>query len=253
MRLRERRRLLASSAVPTTPVISPPAPTGLGNELWGILEFPRLLLRLPFLATQARGNGQPVLVLPGYGASDASTVVLRQYLRFLGWEACGWELGRNHGDVPALLPQVVARLEALADTHGQPVRLVGWSLGGYLAREAARERPHLACSVITLGSPVVGGPKYTVIAPAYRSRGIDLDELEATIDARNRTPLPVPVTAVYSRHDAVVAWEACIDRWSASVEHVEVTASHFGLGFAPDVLAIVADRLRRHGATASPQ
>ncbi len=180
-------------------------------------------------------------------------MVLRSYLRFLGWEACGWDLGRNHGDVPNLLPQVVARVEALAREYGQPVRLVGWSLGGYLAREAARERLDLACGVITLGSLVVGGPKYTVVAPVYRSRGVDLDELEATIDARNRTPPPVPVTAVYSRHDAVVAWEACIDHWSGSVEHVEVTTSHLGLGFAPDVLAIVADRLRRHRADVSAE
>lgn len=225
--------------------ITPPATTALTNELWGILELPRLLLRLPHLAVQPRGGGEPVLVLPGYGAGDGSTAVLRGYLSLLGWNAIGWNLGRNHGDVPALLPQVVACVERAAEAHGQPVRLVGWSLGGYLAREAARERPALVTRVVTLGSPVVGGPKYTAVAPAYRRLGIDLDAIETEIDARNRTPLPVQITAVYSRHDGIVAWEACIDHWSEAVEHVEVTTTHLGLGFAPEVLAIVAERLAR--------
>jgi pimeloyl-ACP methyl ester carboxylesterase len=95
------------------------------------------------------------------------------------------------------------------------VRLIGWSLGGYLAREAARDCPDLVHQVITLRSPVVGGPKYTLVAEAYRRRGIDLDEVEAQVEARNSVPLRTPVVAIYSRNDAVVEWEACIDRHCA--------------------------------------
>jgi pimeloyl-ACP methyl ester carboxylesterase len=218
---------------------------GLLAEARGLLELPNLLFQFPNLARQPRGRGQRVLVLPGYGAGDASTVVLRAYVRFLGYQPQGWGLGRNNGEVPDLLPRVAERLEALAREEGRAIGIIGWSLGGYLAREAARERPRAAHQVITLGSPVVGGPKYTAVAEAYRRRGIDLDAIEAEVAARNRQPLETPVTAVYSRSDGVVAWQACIDRHARNVEHVEVETTHLGLGFSPEVFRIIAERLAR--------
>lgn len=223
----------------------PPSVWGLLKESRGFLEFPRLLLEFPDLARQPKGQGEPVLVLPGYGGSDASTFVLVQYLRFLGYEARGWKLGRNHGRVQKLVPRVMRRLEQIAQKSKQPVRFVGWSLGGYIAREVARERPDLVDQVITLGTPVVGGPKYTMVAEAYRRQGVDLDEVEAAVAARYDNPLKVPVTAIYSRSDQVVAWQACIDHHSPSVDHIEVKTTHFGLGFAPEVYRIIADRLAR--------
>jgi pimeloyl-ACP methyl ester carboxylesterase len=185
-----------------------------------------------------------VLVLPGYGAGDVSTLLLRNYLRFLGYDARGWALGRNTGNVRGLLPRILDALDATAREAGAPVRMVGWSLGGYLAREAARERPDLVQQVITLGSPVIGGPKYTLAAESYRRRGLDLDEVERQVAARNAVPLRTPVVAIYSRADAVVAWEACIDEHCADVEHVEVSTTHLGLGFSPEVFVIIARRLK---------
>lgn len=226
-------------------VIQAPNPIGLLAEARGLLELPNLLIRFPRLSKQPRGQGQRVLVLPGYGAGDASTAVLRAYVRFLGYQPRGWGLGRNTGEVPELLPRVGERLEELAREEGGPIGLIGWSLGGYLAREAARERPRAARQVITLGSPVVGGPKYTAVASAYRRRGVDLDAIEAEVAARNRQPLETPVTAVYSRSDGVVAWQACIDRHAQNVEHVEVETAHLGLGFSPAVFEIIAERLAR--------
>ena len=105
--------------------------------------------------------------------------------------------------------------------------------------------PHQIRQVITLGSPVVGGPKYTAVAEAFSRRGLDLDEVEAEVAARNRQPLETPVTAVYSRSDGVVAWQACIDRHGSNVEHVEVETTHLGLGISPDVFEIIAERLAR--------
>lgn len=230
-----------------TEVIRAPSPTRLLGEVRGLLEFPRLLVEFPALARQPRGRGQCVMVLPGYGAGDASTGVLRAYLRFLGYRPQGWGLGRNNGEVSDLLPRVADRLETLARDEGRAILLIGWSLGGYLAREAARERPRAVHQVITLGSPVVGGPKYTAVAGAYRRRGIDLDALETVVAARNRQPLETPVTAIYSRSDGVVAWQACIDSHSTNVEHVEVETTHLGLGFSPDVFQIIAERLARRG------
>ena len=223
--------------------LKPPSSAGALREAFGVLELPRLLLRAPQLARQPQGKGEPVVVLPGFGAGDMSTLVLRSYLRMLGYDARGWTLGRNSGDVRHLLPRVLASLAAIARESQTEVRLIGWSLGGYIAREAARERPDLVDRVITMGSPVVGGPKYTLAAHAYRRRGFDLDAIEAAIHARNSNPLRIPVTAIYSRNDGVVAWQACIDRHCANVEHVEVSSTHLGLGFAPDVYEIVAQRL----------
>jgi hypothetical protein len=199
----------------------------------------------PSLASQPRGSGEPVIVLPGYGASDASTFVLRSYLGLLGYDVRGWGLGRNGGDVRALVPKVIDRVAELEDEAAAPVSLVGWSLGGVIARETARERPDLVARVMTLGSPVVGGPKYTLVADTYRRRGFDLDAIEAAVAERNRIPLEVPVTAIFSRNDGVVAWRACLDESGGDVEHVEVTTTHLGLGFAPEVFLIIAQRLAR--------
>jgi pimeloyl-ACP methyl ester carboxylesterase len=220
-----------------------PHPSGMIGELRGLLELPKLLFRFPALARQPRGNGQPVLVLPGYGAGDISTALLQAYLRFLGYRVRGWGRGRNRGDVRDLMPRVLKRLISLARKSGQEVHLIGWSLGGYLAREAARDKPELVHSVITLGTPVVGGPKYTVVAHRFHRRGIDMDAMEAEVELRNRILLRTPVTAIYSRKDAIVAWRACIDHNGSNVEHVEVRTTHLGFGFSPEVYKIIAQRL----------
>ncbi|MDJ0867556.1 MAG: hypothetical protein QNK03_15720 [Myxococcota bacterium] len=224
-----------------------PSPTPLYRMLregLALAELPRLALRAPELARQPRGAGEPVLVMPGFGAGDASTAPLRAYLGLLGYRVRGWGLGLNGGDVPSLIPEVAARTRRLAERARRPVRLVGWSLGGVLAREAAREEPGAVECVVTLGSPVVGGPKYTTVGALYARRGYDLDEIERAVEERNRAePLRVPVTAIYSRGDGVVDWKACIDPWSPGVEHVEVGSTHVGLGFSPDVYRIVAQRL----------
>ena len=67
--------------------------------------------------------------------------------------------------------------------------------------------------------------------------------LSVEVEERNRRPIEAPVLAIYSRSDAVVAWQACIDRSSRNVEHVEVETTHVGLGFSPEVFELVARRL----------
>ncbi len=127
---------------------------------------------------------------------------------------------------------------------GRPISLVGWSLGGYLAREIARDLPSRVERVVSFGSPVIGGPKYTTAGRVYERRGIDVDQIERTVEERKRVPLRVPVTAIYSRRDGVVAWQACIDNENNDlIEHIEVEATHLGLGFNPEVFRIVARRL----------
>lgn len=206
-----------------------------------------LLISLPRLRAAApRGSGEPVLVVPGFATDDGWTSPLRAFLTSIGYHAAGWGLGRNRGNVPKLLPEVVRRTERLSLEQGQPVRLVGWSLGGYLAREAARERPDLVDRVITLGAPILGGPTYTASAPMYVRRGYDLDEISAAVDEREAEPIRVPVFAIYSRSDGVVSWRACIDRFdNPLVEHHEVRSSHLGMVNSPRVFGLVADLLAR--------
>jgi alpha/beta superfamily hydrolase len=227
-----------------------PDPSRLFREARGLIEFPRLFLRFPELVWQPRGAGQPVLILPGYGGGDGSTATLKIYLKFLGYRARGWGLGRNRGDAADLLPRVLKRVSSLAHRSKQKVHLIGWSFGGYLARELARERADLIGQVITMGTPVIGGPKYTVVARRFHRRGIDLEALAAEVEMRNRVAITIPVTALYSRRDAVVAWQACIDANAQNVEHIEVRTTHFGFGFSPEVYKIIAQRLAAARASA---
>jgi pimeloyl-ACP methyl ester carboxylesterase len=226
-----------------TESLEAPHPSSLFREVRGLIELPRLLLRFPELACQPRGNGQPVLILPGYGSGDVSTALLKGYLRLLGYRARGWGLGRNNGNAVELLPRILKRLASLSRSSNRKVHLIGWSFGGYLARELARERADLIGHVVTLGTPVVGGPKYTVFAKRFQNQGIDLDALAAAIEVRNKTSMCTPVIAIYSRRDGVVAWKACIDNNGTNVEHIEVRTTHFGFGFSPDVYKIIAQRL----------
>jgi alpha-beta hydrolase superfamily lysophospholipase len=186
------------------------------------------------------GRGEIVVVLPGMGMGDFSTGTLRRYLRRRGFDARGWGLGRQRPEVWTTLPRMLARLETWAAERGEPVALVGWSLGGIVARELARLRPDLVRRVVTLGAPVVGGLKHTAIAGLFRIQGWDLDDVARRVEAANRIPIRVPVTAIWSRRDGIVAWQAAIDRDTPAVENVEVGSCHWGLGLDPDVLVRVA-------------
>ena len=183
------------------------------------------------------GDNRPVMLLPGLGAGPGSMWLIRRYLRRCGFRTWDWGQGKNHGDVATLAPRVVERLRTLTERLEEPLSLVGWSLGGYIAREVTREHPALVRRVVTIGSPVVGGPKYTSVSHIYERRGLSMDSLETATLERYATPIQRPVRAIYSEADGVVAWQACIDRSSDDVRHIRVTGTHVGLGFSKQVLA----------------
>lgn len=225
--------------------IKPPSPYGVYQEAMGLFEFFRLLRRFPDLAAQPKGKREPVLIIPGYGTSDRITSLLRFYLKYLNYRPMGWGLGRNNGKVPELLDLLAQKFMRPKTRLKQPLNLIGWSLGGYLARELARDYPEDVRQVITLGSPVIGGPKYTVTAGWYRRMGYDLDEIAAVVEERNKSPLAVPITAIYSKKDRIVSWHSCIDTFSRNVVNIEVTSRHIGMPFAPAVYRIIAKYLLR--------
>lgn len=252
-----------------------PSPFNLVCEAFSAVDMigvPAALLNASRMPTSETKRA-PVMVLPGLGAGDASTAPLRYYLRKHGYDAAGWGLGTNLGgrgmvkdfdtlaerwdidtsrphrgeaEVPALCEAVIAAVEARAGKAGAPIALVGWSLGGYLAREVARDLPDLVSTVVTMGSPVVGGPKYTSVAPLYRARGVDVDWIAEEIDKRYERPITQPITAIYSRQDGVVGWQASIDHRSPNVDHIEVAVSHMGLGLNARVWDLVLGALKKH-------
>lgn len=167
---------------------------------------------------------------------------LRAYLRWVGYDAQGWGMGVNTGNVERdseLLAEQVARYH---EETGEPVALIGWSLGGVIAREAARTVPNAVRRIVTYGTPAIGGPTYTLGADAYGEA--ENRRIRELIDGLDReSPIRVPITAIFTRRDRVVDWPACIDRRSPDVEHVEVSSTHMGMGLDPDVWEVVATRL----------
>jgi pimeloyl-ACP methyl ester carboxylesterase len=229
--------------------IRPPSRAAAWREGLAALEPARLAWHGPRLALQPRGDGRAVIVLPGFGAGDASTVAIRGYLRTLRYDARGWGVGVNNGDVELFVRAMVRTVDRLHAATGRRVPLVGWSLGGVIAREVARGHPDLVEQVITFGSPIKGGPKYTRVGAAFRSRGIDVDAVEARIAERNRIPIRVPVTAIYTKGDGVVAWQACIDDVTPGARNIEVRTTHIGLGMHHRVFVEVARALNEQRTT----
>ncbi len=198
---------------------------------------------------------------------------LRRFLGKAGYDAQGWGLGRNlagrgwtgeisdlsagwaqgernrphtgEANVPALCDQFGAEVKRRSEELGRPLALVGWSLGGYLSREAARDHPEHVNCVITLGSPLIGGAKYSFVNNRYRRRGLDVDWIAQQTVARHTVPIQCPVTSIYSKQDAIVHWSASIDRWTPGAAHHEVDCTHTALAFHAPTLMLIKTQLDR--------
>jgi pimeloyl-ACP methyl ester carboxylesterase len=151
---------------------------------------------------------------------------------------------RGEAGVPYVVDRLIGRVDEVSQASRQPIALVGWSLGGFMAREAARERPAQISQVITLGSPVIGGPKYTLAAKAFNRRQYDLDWVERVIADREERPTTVPITAVVSPSDGVVSYLAALDHHSPAVEHVRLDVAHLGLPYNGAVWSVIAKALQ---------
>lgn len=220
----------------------PPSRLLLALEVRGIWELQAFFAAYPLLMRAARGDGHAVLVLPGLSASDVSTRPLRTYLKALGYAAHGWKQGANRGPRPGVEDAIDARITELAEGHGRKVSLIGWSLGGVLAREAARRAPKSVRQVITLGSPFANEPKASNAWQLYEAlSGRQVDDWPNR--EAMKLPPPVPSTAIYSRTDGIVTWYGCRERESATTQNIEVEGSHCGLGHNPAALYAIADRL----------
>ncbi len=230
------------------PAIKPPSALLALTELHrAVVELTTLPVAAPILRLAPRGDGHPVLVMPGFTASDASTGILRRYLKGLGYDVHAWELGRNLG--PKAIgrdgEKLVARLQAIHETTGQKVSVIGWSLGGVMARQLSRLAPDAVRQVVTLGSPFTGDPRATNVLRLYELvSGQKLADADTQRQlAESREAPPVPSTAIFTKGDGIVAWQNCLEPASATTDNIEVYGSHCGLGVNAAVLFAVADRL----------
>jgi pimeloyl-ACP methyl ester carboxylesterase len=194
---------------------------------------------LPDPATMPPGGGHVVLVIPAFLVGDSFSQPLRKFLVACGYRALGWELGVNWGPTPALMSGLRRRFAELRAEQGGPITLIGVSLGGLMARYLAYDYPDDVRQVITLASPYnlptrsTLEPLVRLCAPFY-SNSIEIGRLA--------DPLPVPATALFTREDAVVAWESCRDG-RANCAAIDVGGPHILICRNPKALVAVAERL----------
>jgi pimeloyl-ACP methyl ester carboxylesterase len=229
---------------PTGRTLRPPSLGLLLAEMRGIFELNASLMMSPLLMRAPRGDGHPVLALPGFLASDLSMAPLRRYLTELGYDAHAWQMGRNLGGLSRVRAALRERLAAIHASTGRKVSVVGWSLGGVYARDLALHAPEMVRYVMTLGSPFANDVRATNATKLYEMLSGETVGDDPEFLAAIAGELPMPATSIFSRADGVVNWRTCLLRPSAKAENIEVyLASHVGLGVNPAVLWAVADRL----------
>lgn len=206
-------------------------------ELNSFYALRLLMKRLP------KGDGHPVIVFPGFVASDRSTRPMRGLLKDLGYETYGWGLGRNLRFNAQREVEMQDLLRTVFETEKRKVTLIGWSLGGLFAREIAKTNPEYVRSVITLGSPISGDLDHSNARGLYEFfNGSPNEEMQDRLTTIAEAP-PVPTTSIYTKTDGIVAWRGSIQKPSDQTENIEVPASHIGLGVNPLVMYVIANRL----------
>lgn len=212
-----------------------------------LFDIAALLPRRRMLDAAPKGDGRPVMLLPGLVNGDLSMAIMRRYLRRLGYDAVGWELGRNLGmrAIGAEGALLLGRVASFHERSGEKVTLAGVSLGGIMARFVAHRMPDAVREVITVASPYAGDPRATRVWKAYeRLSGERIDDpMAIALRAEIARPLPVPATAIWSRSDGLVNGLICHAPDEPGLRCIEVRSSHIGVQMRPEVLRAIADVL----------
>jgi pimeloyl-ACP methyl ester carboxylesterase len=204
------------------------------------LSFAYMRTSAAFAATvplECAGEGQSVMVLPGFMASDQTTSRLRRSLCDAGFDAVGWGLGRNKGIKADIFERLDERTEAFP--CDAPLTLVGWSLGGLIAREYAKYAPHRVAKVVTLGSPFSGDPRSNNAWRIYEfvaGHKVDAPPIEVTLADKP----PVSTCAFWSSNDGVVAPHSARGQRHESDWQIELDCSHMAFVARPDAIRAIA-------------
>ena len=210
--------------------------------LWeGVALASRFYRAFGHLEERGPADGPPLMVVPGFLATDRTTLGLQRALAEAGYRVAGWGMGWNRGVREDTLERLAARIEAFG--RGRPVVLVGWSLGGIYAREAAKLRPELVAKVVTLGAPFSGDPRNNNVWRLYEAvAGHPVDQ--PPVQVRTEVKPPVPTLALWSRRDGIVAPSAARGRDHERDKAVEVDTYHSGFAVHRPVLSQVVNEIR---------
>lgn len=220
-----------------------PALPPLGRLWREVAALADIKRRFPLGTAHPKGAGAPVMVIPGFLATDASTFALRSALATSGYDVHGWGQGSNLGASEARLERLARDVALIAGKREQPVMLVGWSLGGLYAREIAKRAPDHVARVVTLGSPFSGNPRSNRVWWLYEwINGHPVDALPIDCDLSAKPP--VPTIALWSRDDGIVASASARGLPHEADAAVEVSCSHIGFTFEPAAITAVIEALR---------
>jgi predicted esterase YcpF (UPF0227 family) len=210
----------------------------MGEVMWHV---PRLLSGLGPLTPRGPEDGPPALVIPGFLATDRTTMELRRALARAGWRAHPWLLGLNRGAKADTLELLGERLDALKDRR--KVLLVGWSLGGMFARELAFRHPGKVRAVVTLGSPFSGDLKTNTNVREFYEWFAGHDVNQPPFERYAGKP-PVPCLALWSRKDGIVAPSAARGLAHEVDKAVEIDTRHTGFAVDRPALSRVVAEIR---------
>ena len=210
------------------------------RRIWGELgSIAQMRFRAPVVEAALRP--QPVILLPGFGSHPVRMRHMERALGAAGHGVADWGLGFNLGPTQQNFASLLSRIEDVSRSQGAPVALVGWSLGGLFAREAAKMRPDHVSRVITMGTPFSGDRRANNAWRAYQFvTGHSVDEPPIPCDFAVKPP--VPTTALWSPRDGVVSPRSSCGRKGERDHAVALRCTH--IRFASDPMAI-AEVLRQ--------
>ncbi len=238
---------------PFVSVVRPPPESGLGLASWmrEIAEAARATLAKPnYPDDLPRGNGETILLIPGFLAGDWTMHPLRDFLHHQNYRVEFAGVALNLGPTKGLMPHLEQTVERLYAESGAPIVVVGQSLGGAFARALAHRHPDKISHLVTLASPIhfpIATPLEAIVKLLAPLHGPDVVSLREEIE---RAP-PVPVIALYSKDDGIIDWHCCLQDESADCINVEVSGAHSAMGFNPEAQAAIAHALARMARTSN--
>jgi alpha-beta hydrolase superfamily lysophospholipase len=208
----------------------------------GAALFARAWRAFGSLKPRGPADGPKLMVIPGFLATDRTTLGLQRALATAGYRVTGWGMGLNRGVSEDIVDRIGERVERFA--AGEKVILVGWSLGGLYARVVAQERPELVEKVITLGSPFSGDRRgnnnvwrlYEYVA-GHPVNGPPIDKDPAVKP-------PVPTLAIWSRGDGIVSPAGARGLPGERDAELELTCSHMGFAVSSKAYPKIVEAIR---------